>query len=243
MLKIKIFGIFCLLLIICCSTVLSQKNQTKSLNIPSFIIQTSAGVNIPLFDLGGNWPSDMSDNPIPFFMENPGFNFGVSSKLYPTKRNWGVIAAISLNLFSANDLKDTTFPTGQGLFKSYSINILSGAVGFEYRFLFKNFKPFINIRLTANYFWGKANRNGNTLVMDETKRYGMIAGVGFDIRINKKLGIIAGSDFSIYNLLGRESGRTSYSGDYAIIDAPAGGSDGRIMSSANVYLGLAFYLK
>jgi hypothetical protein len=235
--------IIVLTLLIICSSTFSQKKKQNYEIIPTLTLQFTGGASIPLMDLAGNWPSDMSSNPVPFFMKTPGFNFGIGSKLFPKYSNWGVTANISLSLFSASGLKDTTFPTGQGLFNSLSLNFLSGAVGFEYRFVSQYLIPFIGIEFSTNYLWGSADSKGRTLTMAGTERYGLNAGAGFDIRVNKKFGILVGGKFSLLNLLGRKTSDFSNPGDYTIIDAPAGGSDGRTLSSANFYVGLSYYIR
>lgn len=224
---------------LCLTISFSQSKNTQK--IPSFLFQFKSGASIPLLDLAGNWPSDMSNNPIPFFMKTPGFNFGITSKLYPAKSNFGITANISVYLFKTSNLKDTVFPTGQRLFNSYSLNLLSGAVGFEYRFLSKSVIPFIGLEFSTNYLWGDANSNGNSLTMKSTERYGINSNAGIDFKINKKFGVVIGGIFSIFNIAGRKTNEYSTSGDYSIVDAPDGGSKGRTMASINLYIGLTYY--
>ncbi|RPI13739.1 MAG: hypothetical protein EHM58_17885 [Ignavibacteriae bacterium] len=239
---LKLFTISVLSVSFICNSTFAQKSKKNNQYIPTYILQFTGGASVPLMDLSGNWPSDMSKNPIPYFMRTPGFNLGINSKLFPRVSNWGVTASISLTLFSTSNLKDTTFPTGQGLFNSYSLNFLSGTIGFEYRGVSHSVIPFIGIELATNYLWGRANYKGKTLTMKGTERFGLNSGAGLDIRLNNKYGIVVGGKFSLLNLRGRNTGEFSSSGEYSIVDAPAGGSDARTMASANFYIGLSYYV-
>lgn len=169
---------------------------------PRLVIHVTGGYSLPLPDLAGTYPDDLTKDPIPLFMKN-GYNFGADGKFYVDKkmRSIGITLSLAYMGFSTGDIGPDTATY------STTFNSLTAGLGVEYKFLTKKkAQPFVGVEFTSNFLNGKTtpSSGGTEVSMKSTSRFGLTFGAGVDININKKFGIIAGGKYALLNLIGKK---------------------------------------
>lgn len=148
-----------------------------------------------------------------YFLQN-GFSFGMDLKFAPyKKRNFKIIGGVHFSTFSQGAQYSDTSNSVQ---IDYALRVFTFCIGAEYAYVTKNNKinPFVNARFALNLFSGNYDEtysDGNTtnLTLNSTHRFGLQIGGGIDIPLGQRFGLIAGLNYNMANLFGKES-----SGDF-----------------------------
>jgi hypothetical protein len=213
---------------------------------PRLVIHVTGGYSLPLPDLAGTYPDDITQNPPPMFMKN-GYNVGADGKFYVDQklRSFGITLSLGYLGFSTGDLADTAGTTiGSSVFNSFTVG-----VGAEYKFLTKKkAQPFVGAEFTANFLNGKFTPTvGSEITTKSTSRFGLSFGAGVDINLNKNIGIVVGGKYALLNLIGKSddtSGTTST--EVPLLDKERTVGTTTInalnLSYMQFYAGVSFYL-
>lgn len=211
---------------------------------PRLVVHVTGGYSLPLPDLAGTWPDDLTKNPQPLMMKS-GYNIGADGKFYVDKklRSIGITLSLAYMSFSTGDLADTT--TGSSLTYNNKLNSFTVGIGAEYKFLTKKkAQPFVGVEFTGNFLSGKFTPStGTEYTLKSTSRFGLTFGAGVDININKNVGIVAGGKYALLNLIGKKDTSETASGtEIPLWDKAYGSVNARNLSYLQFYAGVSFYL-
>jgi outer membrane protein W len=220
---------------------------------PALTIHVTGGYSLPMPDLKGTWPDDLTamKNPMPLFMKS-GFNVGADGKYYFDKklRSFAVTLSLAYMGFTSGTLAATTFiPTAGDTINipesKGSINSFTAGLGVEYKFLTKKkAQPFVGVEFTGNFLSGKRTPTGGTeLTMKSTSRFGLAFGAGVDININKNFGVVVGGKYALMNLIGKkDTSDVPGTNEFALWDKAYGTQNATNLSYIQFYAGVSFYL-
>jgi len=210
---------------------------------PQVTVHVTGGYDVPLPDFKGDYPADLTKDPVPYFMKN-GFNAGADVKYFlgKKKRNVGITLSLGYHGFSSGDLTDTL---GTGKSK---INIFAAGLGIEYAFLPKGkANPFIGAEFTGNFFSGNSKftpTSGTETSIDlkSASRFGVQFNGGVDIAFNKNIGGVIGVRYNLANLINKEYDSASTSTtEFPLNDKETSVSKARNISYISLYAGISFY--
>jgi opacity protein-like surface antigen len=230
-------------LLVILAAFLSLNNVTFSQ--PQVTVHVTGGYNVPLPDLKGDYPADLTKDPVPYFMKN-GFNAGADAKYYlGKKRNVGITLSLSYNGFSSGDITSTdSLFAGTGTNK---INIFAAGLGVEYAFLLKGkANPFIGAEFTGNFFSGNSKftpTSGTETSTDlkSASRFGVQFNGGVDIAFSKNIGGVVGVKYNLANLIGKDSATSTSTSEFNLNDKETSVTKARNISYIQLYAGLSFY--
>ena len=223
------------------------KSQTYA--VPKWNIHLHGGYTLPLPDLKGTYPGDLTSgkNPTPYFMK-AGFNFGGDVKYYVDKKStFGVMLALTYTMMSSGDIGVADSTYGTGTFRS-DMNMFTIGVGAEYDFAPKRpANPFVNVQFTTNIIGGKTtfDQSGGTVLsssssMSSAVRFGTTFGAGVDVKLSKSMGIVIGGRYAFANLFGKDS-TASTTTTYGLNDKETTVQKSRKLAYLQFYAGVSFY--
>jgi hypothetical protein len=212
---------------------------------PRLVIHVTGGYSLPMPDLKGTYPDDLTKNPIPLFFAKSGYNVGADGKFYVDKklRSFGITLSLAYMSFGSGDLSDTT--TGSSLTFNNKLNSFTVGIGAEYKFLTKKkAQPFVGVEFTGNFLSGKFTPStGTEYTLKSTSRFGLTFGAGVDININKNVGVVVGGKYALMNLIGKkDTSETATLPEVALIDKAYGSQNALNLSYIQFYAGVSFYL-
>ncbi len=222
--------------------------KAQTYPVPKFNVHITGGYTFTLPDLNGNYPTDLSKNPTPYFIKN-GFNGGADAKYYIDKKStFGIMLSLTYSGLSSGDLAVTDSTIGTGTYRT-NLNIFTIGVGAEYDFAPKRpANPFVNVQFTTNIFSGKTTFNATSGAstsgsLASATRFGAMFGAGVDVKLSKTIGIIAGGRYAFANLFGKQSDTSSTSGTYGLNDKenPVTGEKSKKIAYLQFYAGVSFY--
>jgi len=224
---------------------LSLNNSTFSQ--PQLKIHVTGGYNLPLPDLKGTYPDDLTKDPIPFMMKS-GFNAGADVKYYlGKKRNVGITLSGAYNSFSTGDINNYSFGNDTGTSIS-KLNMITVGIGVEYNFMPKGkTQPFLGAEFNGNFFSGNTKFTSSvgtetTADLKSASRFGIAVGGGLDFVLSKQIGAVLGVKYNMSNLIGKDSVTSTTSGEYTLIDKETTLTKARNISFIQIYAGISFFL-
>lgn len=173
----------------------------------------TGGYTLPVADLKGSFPDTLgTSNLINFeksgtLLTSGGFNIGAIAK-YCVDSTGKARFTGGFNYNSLSGSHDYSRNPGTLTYKN-KVNIFTISVGAEYGlFPRKKINPFIGLDLAMNFYSGKIEASGDTTLIIQRKsesRFGVIANVGADIKLNKNLGMVVGVKYALTNLIGKKT--------------------------------------
>lgn len=220
---------------------------------PQLIIHLIGEYDLPLPDLKGNF-NDTNDIYNTYRM-NSGFGFGAEAKYYfDKKRNFG--AVLNANIRFISNSEDTAIVYNSNLIFPVSdlktkMRFITLGLGLEYAVNPKGkINPFIGAEFTGNFISGEYDFTLDkkyTIDLETAARFGISAGIGAEIALNKSIGMVFGAKYNFANLIGKEADTSYVSGKYFLNDKEYTDILGRNIPARNIsymhaYLGISFYL-
>ena len=227
----------------------SLKAQTYP--VPKFSFHVHGGYTLPLPDLKGTFPDDITSgkNPTPYFVKS-GFNFGADGKYFVDKKStFGIMLSLTYTMLSSGDIGTTSPDTliGTGTWK-FKMNVFSIGVGAEYDFAPKRpANPFVNAQFTTNIFSGETEftpTSGGTAIssdMSSAVRFGAMFAAGVDVKLSKKIGVIIGGRYAFLNLFGKDT-TANTSTTYGLNDKETTTMKAKKITYLQFFAGISFYL-
>ncbi len=223
--------------------------KTQTFPVPKWNIHFHGGYTLPLPDLKGTFPDDLSSgkNPTPYFMK-AGFNFGTDIKYYVDKKSTlGLMLALTYTMMSSGDIGIADSTYGTGTFRN-DMNFFTIGVGAEYDFAPKRpANPFVNVQFTTNIIGGKNSfdQSGGTITsssssMTTAVRFGATFGAGVDVKLSKGVGVVIGGRYAFANLFGKDS-TSSTSGEYGLNDKETTLQKSKKLAYLQFYAGVSLY--
>ena len=227
-------------------------SQTK------FTAQLYGGYSLPVADLKGKFPDSLTYinfRTAKTLLTSYGINFGIKGKIaVDSSGSQYITAGAEYNTFSGS----VDYPS-----QSYKnkVNIFTFNAGIEYDINPKNkIVPYIGLELGVNFFSGKAEGSGDSIVVLNRKsesRFGVIAGAGVDIKMWNSGGIVFGVKYSLSNLIGKKSETTTTTtgsvltddepvtsttgSDIPLNDETVSNNTGKSINYVQIYLGISYY--
>lgn len=196
------------------------------------------GYSLPMPDLKGTYPDDLTKNPVPYFMKN-GFNVGGILKYYVDKKNTiGLTLSGVYNGFSSGDIALT------GGTAKAKLNFFQVGLGGEYLFPVKGkVKPFAGIDLTASFISGKdtytpTSGTASESTLKSATRFGFNVGAGVNFNVAPQIDLVVGAKYQLFNLLGKDSVGTTVANEFTLMDKEVGTSKARNMMGLQIYGGI-----
>lgn len=228
-----------------------------------FNVNIYGGYTLPVADLKGSFPDTLGTALLDFnksktLLTTYGINFGIQGKYaVDSAGSQRVTGGFSYNTFSGST--DYSRPSGTVLTYKNKVNIFNISAGIEYALNpSKKFVPFAGLELAANFFSGKVEASGDTVLSITRKtetRFGVIANAGIDIKLWKSGGIIAGVKYALSNLIGKKSETTaittlvpsidieeqggSSGSQLPLNDETVSSSPGKVLNYVQFYLGIS----
>lgn len=224
---------------------LSIKAQTYP--VPKFAIHLHGGYTMTLPDLKGDYPGDLTKNPVPYFVKN-GFNFGADAKYYVDKKStFGIILSLTYTTLSSGDIGISDSTNGVGTFRT-NMNLFTIGVGAEYDFAPKRpANPFVNVQFTTNIIGGntKFDQSGGSIPsssadMTSAVRFGALFAAGVDVKLSKSIGVVIGGRYNFANLFGKDSTANTTT-TYGLNDKETTTQKSKKMAYLQFYAGMSFY--
>lgn len=221
---------------------------------PASTLTFLGGYSVAMGDMKGKFGSTWQtyqNNPDSntYFLQN-GFNFGMDMKFAPYRdTKFKIIGGVHFASFSQGaEYSDT----GISVDISYAMRIFSFSAGVEYSYVTKTSKinPFVNGQLVLNLFSGNYDEtysNGTTknLTLKSSVRFGLRLGAGVDVPMGRRLGLVAGFNYNLANLIGKQSS-ADFGSQYTLNDKEGVVNnekfDNRSINYLNIYLGFSLYL-
>ncbi|MDD5360866.1 MAG: outer membrane beta-barrel protein [Ignavibacteria bacterium] len=209
------------------------------------------GYSMPMPDLKGTFPDDITKDPTPYMMKK-GFNVGGVGKYFFDKKNSiGVTLSVLYNSFSQsvdNPYGSTNLEITNDKFK---MNMWQIGLGGEYRLPLKGaITPFIDVDFTANFIGGdmtETNLYGGTTNYSYKRatRFGLNAGAGIEINASKEFTFVIGAKYQMFNLIGKDTTLTGLGNNqYGLNDKEytIGGikSSARNITAIQIYGGFSY---
>lgn len=212
---------------------------------PRLTLHFTGGYSLPLPDLKGEIPPEFSIND--YQMKN-GFNFGADGKYALIKKGTlRITGSLAYTMFINSGDLEIAVGTAER-----KINILTAGLGVEYAFLPKQkISPFIGAEFTGNFFNGKYIENAggfdHEYNLKAESRFGVQIGAGVDFALNKNIGIVVGSKYSLANLIGKDYDTSTVVTEYTLNDKEYTSATGVTVTAKNIsylqfYAGISFYL-
>jgi len=230
-------------------TFFKKLNANPYIKPPEIILNLFGGYIQPLSQFKGDLfnfsTSDTSSQYLSYY-QKWGFDIGFNVK-FPIDRSARFRVMLSL-------LYSKFYQNGTDITGSYDVkprfNIFQVGLGGEWAFpYFQKVIPFINTNFTASILDGSTEIINTSLSYDLVRnynpatRYGVSIGTGAEYIINSDVGVIAGINYNISNLIGRAYNTT---GGHDINDASftnyGKNIDTKTISFLNFYAGLSVYL-
>ena len=231
---------------------------------PKFIVNLYGGYTLPVSDLSGDFPDTLGSSGAldmkksSTLLTSSGFNIGAVGK-YAVDTSGKARLTVSLNNNSLSGSKDYSTPTGRIINYKNKVNIFTISAGVEYSFNpAKKINPFLGLDLAANFYSGKVEASGDTVILQNRKsesRFGVIATGGVDINLNNNIGIVIGVKYALTNLFGKKTELTTTitpildieeegSGTFEEIplnDAETSTNQSKTLNYVQFYAGLSLY--
>jgi opacity protein-like surface antigen len=183
-----------------------------------FQLQLHGGYLMPTADMEGVFPDTLnSTGQLDFstartLLTKKGFTFGSTFKFaVDTIGSAKLIGGLSYSLLSGS--KDYPIPFEPSRTYKSTVSIFTISAGAEYTFNpDKKVSPFAGFELAANFFGGNIKADGDTsytLDRSQETRLGLLAGVGLNINLSKKISAVIGVKYSLANLIGKSTESTT----------------------------------
>ena len=240
--------------------------NTQTIAQPKVTLNLIGGYGVPLGDFKVDVPTTTRADADEFpYYTKQFWNFGATGKLaFGQQGNWRVVFGLTDNMYSnstnAMFYSDSNKTTLVNTSFEPKVNIFSIVLGGEYAFLPKGqANPFIGISMPINFFSGdftfgqsvfvKGEQRTGPIDMKSETRVGLTFDGGAVFAVSKQVGIIAGLNYNIINLIGKGADDEEEIGPNEIdlgdaehvLDDGVTNSPSKTLTSFGGYLGVSFF--
>lgn len=226
--------------------------RAQTYPVPKFAIHLYGGYTLPLPDLKGSFPNDVTKNPTPYFMKS-GYNVGADGKYFVDKKStFGIVLSANYTSLSSGDIGVSDPVWGSGTLRT-TMTIFTIGLGAEYDFAPKRpANPFINAAVTGNFIGGSRESNltggsdtsgfySGNVDMKGATRFGVRFGAGVDVKLSKNIGIIIGGRYAFLNLFGKGTYTANTTTNTYLNDVETDTMKAKKIDYLQFYAGMSFY--
>ena len=226
--------------------------KAQTYPVPKFSFHVQGGYTLPLPDLKGSFPNDVTKNPTPYFMKS-GYNVGADGKYFVDKKStFGVMLSANYTSLSSGSIGVSDPTWGTGTLKT-TMTIFTIGVGAEYDFAPKRpANPFVNAQFTTNFIGGSRESDlsggsdttgaySGNVDMKGTVRLGAQFAAGVDVKLSKKIGIIIGGRYAFLNLFGKGSYTANTTTNTYLNDVETTTMKAKKIDYLQFFAGISFY--
>ncbi len=239
--------------------------RTNSYAQPKVTLSVTGGYGAPLGDFTVDVPTtERADADFFPYYTKQFWNVNAQGKLALGQLgNWRVLFGLGNSVYTNNTnalfYSDSTKTTLVSTSFEPKVNIFSILLGGEYAFLPKGqVNPFVGVDMAINFFGGdfsfgqpvyvKGEQRTGPIDMKSETRVGLVFDGGVDFLVSKQVGITAGINYNILNLIGKGADDEEEIGpneidlgdkEHTLDDGTE--SPSKTLTSINGYLGVSFY--